>query len=745
MALTDAGTQDNAGTQERSWSAITESGLRWMFVVPPLVALIAFGETGLRESAELPLWAQLAHAGLALTTCAVLVLVLLHRESTRVNTVVAVLSLALVLIYGLAQPAYPVTWWPSHMISSIEAFLLGFSDRRVRWRIGAPTMAGFLVARLFAYAGTPASMVSGIIGGVSEIALALTVVLGFDAVRAIGRTTQTALDEQSEAYAREAHSHAVAHQTKEVERFLHDEVIHSVRAVASQRLVNEPEQLRSLAALTRERLAQQGEHTDSGDLEARLAAVSGQVGIRISVVGEVSGLPDDVAEAVALAAAEAVRNADRHSGAESVRVTITAKGAGVRVSVADSGHGFDTDRAVWGGLQHSIVERMEGVGGTATIRSGPRGTTVEIAWQPPGSETAPAQRMWLDLRAASARVALPMLLGSVVTATVTLPMVPRPLLVVGAALLSFGYGILMVLIASRRALPALYAWLVPVVALVTLIGNAWALPDGLRDSAYFWSASIVVALLVIPTVSQFPLWASWLMLVVVTAEIIVVLIARFGVLFAFQNYVGSMIAPSLLVAIVVVRMVVNQLGRRTVQALAETARSDARAHELKVRAELMSQRLSRVNRDVGPFLERVATGAADLRDPEVIAEARMHEADLRDEIRFGGGSAALREAVRRLRAAGWRVDLRLSPEDVTRTGADLVRLLGLVAQVHAGTMVVTAMPTPVAVLPEPTPEQLADVVELPEVATDVSDAFCRVELGRPVLAATASARGRHTR
>lgn len=728
------------GGRDRSWSAITDSGLRWMFVVPPFVALIAFGEAGLRQGAQMSLWGQAANLALSVLVLVVLLIVLLRRDSTRVNATIAVISLVLVFVYAFSQPSYPLVWWPSHMISSIEAFLLAFTDRRMRWRIGAPALAGFLAIRLFAYAGTPDSMVSGIIGGIAEIQLVLTVVLGFDAVRAISRATETALEEQAEAYAREAHSHAVAHQTKEVERFLHDEVIHAVRAVAAQRSVTEPEQLRSLAAVTRERLAAQGDAEDPGDLGSRLAAVAGQVTIRISVVGGVSGLPDDVAEAIGLAAGEAIRNADRHSGADSVRVTITPKGAGVRVSVADSGRGFDTDRVPRRGLQHSIIERVEGIGGTATLRSGPHGTTVELGWQPPGSDTAPAQQMWQQMRAGSARVALPMLIGSLVIVAVTLPFLARPSLAIGAVVLCVGYGLLMVVIASRRDLPVIYAWLVPIVAAVTLAGNAWALPDGLTDSVYFWAASAVVALLVIPTVSQLPLWASWVMLVVVTVEIIVVLVLRFGAVFAFQNYVGSMIAPSLLVAIVVIRMVVNQLGRRAVQALAEASRSDARAHELKVRAKLMSSRLSRVSREVDPFLERVANGAADLADPEVIAEARMHEADLRDEIRFGGGSRELRAQARRLRAAGWLVDLRLSPEDVARTGSDLVRLLGQLDRVRrCGAMVVTAMPRPVAVLPEPDPELVAEVVDVPDLDADVSDSFCRVQLAESALTASSSA------
>ena len=57
-------------------------------------------------------------------------------------------------------------------------------------------------------------------------------------------------------------------------------------------------------------------------------------------------------------------------------------GDGVRIQVSDTGPGFDpasipADRL---GIRASIVARVTAVGGTATIDSGPRGTTVTIRW-----------------------------------------------------------------------------------------------------------------------------------------------------------------------------------------------------------------------------------------------------------------------------------------------------------------------------------------------------------------------------
>jgi two-component system NarL family sensor kinase len=74
-------------------------------------------------------------------------------------------------------------------------------------------------------------------------------------------------------------------------------------------------------------------------------------------------------------AAEAVTNAVRHAGAGRVRVTFGAGQATLQVTVSDDGTGFDATAVPGTGLG-SITERAEEIGGTCTIGTGPRGTTV---------------------------------------------------------------------------------------------------------------------------------------------------------------------------------------------------------------------------------------------------------------------------------------------------------------------------------------------------------------------------------
>ncbi|SFW86513.1 sensor histidine kinase [Amycolatopsis australiensis] len=96
-------------------------------------------------------------------------------------------------------------------------------------------------------------------------------------------------------------------------------------------------------------------------------------------------VPASAALAVLRAADEALRNAERHSGAGSVTVRLAPAPApgGVTVTIADDGVGFDPAQvpAARRGVRGSVVERMRAAGGTAEITSRPgAGTTVTLRW-----------------------------------------------------------------------------------------------------------------------------------------------------------------------------------------------------------------------------------------------------------------------------------------------------------------------------------------------------------------------------
>jgi hypothetical protein len=119
--------------------------------------------------------------------------------------------------------------------------------------------------------------------------------------------------------------------------------------------------------------------TDLADLLAAEVSRS-PVPVRYDVPARMV-LPARVAEAVAGSVREALANVARHAAVDHAAVTVTTDP--LRVDIVDTGRGFDPDRVPEHrrGLAGSIVGRMAGVGGRATIRSAPgEGTLVRLEW-----------------------------------------------------------------------------------------------------------------------------------------------------------------------------------------------------------------------------------------------------------------------------------------------------------------------------------------------------------------------------
>jgi signal transduction histidine kinase len=103
-------------------------------------------------------------------------------------------------------------------------------------------------------------------------------------------------------------------------------------------------------------------------------AVGARIGMEID--GDLAHLPPATTVAAYRIAAEALINAVRHSGADSVCLTARVEGPDLRIEVRDDGAGFDADVVPGVGLQ-SMHERAAEVGGSLDVRSRPgRGTWV---------------------------------------------------------------------------------------------------------------------------------------------------------------------------------------------------------------------------------------------------------------------------------------------------------------------------------------------------------------------------------
>ncbi len=118
-------------------------------------------------------------------------------------------------------------------------------------------------------------------------------------------------------------------------------------------------------------------------LEAAAGKVEQNYGLRIEVitVGDNQDLEPDVVEALAAAAAEAMNNAAKHSGSETIDVFAERSASEIEVFVRDNGTGFDVDDVASDrmGIRESIVGRLERLGGSARVESQPgAGTEVEL-------------------------------------------------------------------------------------------------------------------------------------------------------------------------------------------------------------------------------------------------------------------------------------------------------------------------------------------------------------------------------
>ncbi|HLV43900.1 MAG TPA: sensor histidine kinase [Aggregatilineales bacterium] len=121
----------------------------------------------------------------------------------------------------------------------------------------------------------------------------------------------------------------------------------------------------------------------SRGLAAALEAYAGEwarrneIEVEVRVVGE-PVLRPQVEEALFRIVQEALANVARHSGARHAEVRLHADPAGVSLTIADDGAGFDPATARRGFGLRSMSERAAALGGTLDVQSGSDGTRISV-------------------------------------------------------------------------------------------------------------------------------------------------------------------------------------------------------------------------------------------------------------------------------------------------------------------------------------------------------------------------------
>jgi signal transduction histidine kinase/phage shock protein PspC (stress-responsive transcriptional regulator) len=167
---------------------------------------------------------------------------------------------------------------------------------------------------------------------------------------------------------------------------LHDSVLQTLALM--QRSASDPRRMVTLARRQERQLRNwlYGAATPSGSLSASIEAVGNeveddhQVRVESVVVGDAS--PTPAVDALIGAIREAVVNAAKHSGCDTVSVFVEVRADLVVAFIRDTGKGFEPALvpATGHGIAASIRERLDRVGGSATLSASPGdGTEWELS------------------------------------------------------------------------------------------------------------------------------------------------------------------------------------------------------------------------------------------------------------------------------------------------------------------------------------------------------------------------------
>ena len=194
-----------------------------------------------------------------------------------------------------------------------------------------------------------------------------------------------------EQLSRERQAAALEAQRLEIASRLHDSVLQTLALI--QKRAGDNKEVALLARKQERQLRQwlfgseanlsPGAGTVRAAVELACEEVEDAYGIRINPVTVGADVElTDKAQAVVLAAREAMVNAAKHSGADSVDVYAECLAGELGVYVRDRGKGFDKNNVGEGhhGLAESVIGRMKRAGGKAVIDSAPgQGTEITVS------------------------------------------------------------------------------------------------------------------------------------------------------------------------------------------------------------------------------------------------------------------------------------------------------------------------------------------------------------------------------
>ena len=295
-----------------------------------------------------------------------------------------------VIVAGSALLAWQIGGYSADLIWPLGAFGVGSfvcwqriaMDGEIELR--KPRTWLVVVGGLAVAIGAVVVLVTGI-EGVADIAASLLVGLGVVvAMAGLSAPWWWRLVRERDA---ERQARVRADERADVAAHLHDSVLQTLTLI--QRNGGDPQTMLNLARRQERELrnwldpnrASRLGGSIRGQLDEIATTVEELHGVPVEVVAVGDCLVDDAVEALVGATREACVNAAKHSGADQIDIYSEVSPDGIEVFVRDTGKGFeptsiDDDRQ---GVRHSILARMERVGGSAVVHSTVgEGTEVEL-------------------------------------------------------------------------------------------------------------------------------------------------------------------------------------------------------------------------------------------------------------------------------------------------------------------------------------------------------------------------------
>lgn len=364
--------------------------------VPQLVAQWAAFENPIGIALVVFVYGSVALAGLAA----------LVDQWTRSFFLGAALAYLAALLAWRFAVRGPLPGSDSAWIFVLQALAVGFmiASRRT-WVI--PAVYAVLTAALVGYLrmtpeGGQATSLRAVFDGVYAFCLDTGLLILLFAIRQAARSVDLAQDNALQRYAAAQTDQATETERVEIDALVHDRVLTTFLSAAGSDSAAGRALATEMAVTAIERLAAAKDDVAGTRTAVRLDGLLARVRADTASIHELFSLravgnadtpvSGPVAEAVVAAVVQAMVNSAKYAGDASVQRFVriaVGKDGSVHALVADRGVGFDLS-AVSGerlGLRVSIIERMNSIGGSASVQSSPgRGTRVTLTW--PGSGLA---------------------------------------------------------------------------------------------------------------------------------------------------------------------------------------------------------------------------------------------------------------------------------------------------------------------------------------------------------------------